>query len=121
MAVVSNAHLERYAEASGDHNAIHLDEKVAKAMGLPGVIAHGMLVAGWISERALRFGETHGKGKIFVSKINVRFRAMVFPGDRISVGGTFKVLSPQVWHLDLQAKNQKGEVTTSAAIDVTIQ
>ena len=32
-----------YAEASGDHNPIHLDEEFAKSVGLPGVIAHGML------------------------------------------------------------------------------
>ncbi len=34
--------LVRYAEASGDHNPIHQDESVALAVGLPGVIAHGM-------------------------------------------------------------------------------
>ena len=31
-----------YAEASGDHNPIHQDEDVARSVGLPGVIAHGM-------------------------------------------------------------------------------
>ena len=32
----------RYAAASGDHNPIHQDEDVARSVGLPGVIAHGM-------------------------------------------------------------------------------
>ena len=32
----------RYAEASGDYNPIHLDENVARAAGLPGIINHGM-------------------------------------------------------------------------------
>lgn len=36
----------RYAEASGDHNPIHLDPAAASAAGFPGVIAHGMLTAG---------------------------------------------------------------------------
>ncbi|NIR41053.1 MAG: dehydratase, partial [Actinobacteria bacterium] len=31
-----------YAEASGDHNPIHLDDNVAKMVGLPGVINHGL-------------------------------------------------------------------------------
>ena len=39
---VTRADLVRYAEASGDHNPIHQDESVALAVGLPGVIAHGM-------------------------------------------------------------------------------
>lgn len=40
---VRRADLRRYAEASGDHNPIHLDEAAARAVGLPGIIAHGML------------------------------------------------------------------------------
>jgi acyl dehydratase len=32
----------RYADASGDHNPIHLDDEVARAAGLPGVIVHGL-------------------------------------------------------------------------------
>ncbi|MGN6326964.1 MaoC/PaaZ C-terminal domain-containing protein [Pseudolysinimonas sp.] len=38
--------LERYARASGDLNPIHLDDGIAQEMGLPGVIAHGMLTMG---------------------------------------------------------------------------
>ncbi|HYF73107.1 MAG TPA: MaoC/PaaZ C-terminal domain-containing protein [Nocardioides sp.] len=39
---ITREDLVRYAEASGDHNPIHQDEDVARAVGLPGVIAHGM-------------------------------------------------------------------------------
>lgn len=39
---ITRAELVRYAEASGDHNPIHQDEDVARSVGLPGVIAHGM-------------------------------------------------------------------------------
>ena len=35
--------LVRYAGASGDFNVIHWNERVAKSVGLPDVIAHGML------------------------------------------------------------------------------
>jgi len=38
--------LERYAQASGDLNPIHLRDDIAQQMGLPGVIAHGMLTMG---------------------------------------------------------------------------
>jgi acyl dehydratase len=39
---VTRADLVRYAGASGDHNPIHQDDEVARSVGLPGVIAHGM-------------------------------------------------------------------------------
>jgi acyl dehydratase len=38
--------LVRYAGASGDFNAIHYRDDVAIAVGLPGVLAHGMLTMG---------------------------------------------------------------------------
>lgn len=52
---ITRADLVRYAGASGDHNPIHQDEAVARSVGLPGVIAHGMYtmalaaraVSGW--------------------------------------------------------------------------
>ena len=39
---ITRADLVAYAAASGDHNPIHQDEDVARSVGLPGVIAHGM-------------------------------------------------------------------------------
>ena len=39
---IRRADLVRYAGASGDFNVIHWNERVAKAVGLPDVIAHGM-------------------------------------------------------------------------------
>ncbi|HEY0237552.1 MAG TPA: MaoC/PaaZ C-terminal domain-containing protein [Friedmanniella sp.] len=43
---VDRARLVRYATASGDQNPIHQDEAAALAVGLPGVIAHGMWTMG---------------------------------------------------------------------------
>jgi acyl dehydratase len=40
---VTRADLVRYAGASGDLNPIHWSDRVATSVGLPGVIAHGML------------------------------------------------------------------------------
>jgi hypothetical protein len=40
---VTRADLVRYAGASGDFNPIHWNDRVATSVGLPGVIAHGML------------------------------------------------------------------------------
>lgn len=43
---LSRADLLAYADASGDQNPIHRDEATARAVGLPDVIAHGMLTMG---------------------------------------------------------------------------
>jgi acyl dehydratase len=40
---ITRADLVRYAGASGDFNPIHWSDRVATGVGLPGVIAHGML------------------------------------------------------------------------------
>jgi len=44
---------KRYAEASGDPNPIHTDAEFAKSVGLPGVIAHGMLQMGLLANLAV--------------------------------------------------------------------
>lgn len=43
---VTRDSLVRYAGASGDFNPIHYRDDVAKSVGLPGVLAHGMLTMG---------------------------------------------------------------------------
>src|SRR6478736_6979484 len=44
---VARDSLVRYAGASGDFNPIHYRDDVARAVGLPGVLAHGMLTMGF--------------------------------------------------------------------------
>ncbi len=44
--IFKRADLIQYAGASGDFNIIHWNERTAIAVGLPGVIAHGMLTMG---------------------------------------------------------------------------
>jgi acyl dehydratase len=46
--VFTRADLVRYAGASGDFNVIHWSDRVAQSVGLPGVIAHGMLTMGTV-------------------------------------------------------------------------
>jgi len=43
---LTRADLVRYADASGDQNPIHASDEAARSVGLPGVIAHGMLTMG---------------------------------------------------------------------------
>ncbi len=47
---VNRAMLKKYADASGDQNPIHQDEAFAKSVGLPDVIAHGMLTMALVAK-----------------------------------------------------------------------
>jgi acyl dehydratase len=67
-----------YAEASGDHNPIHVDPNVAMAVGLPGVINHGLgtlsIVSGGLVD------DVAGGDPTRVTRLQVRFTDMVIPG-----------------------------------------
>ena len=49
---IDRALLKQYADASGDQNPIHQDETFAINVGLPNVIAHGMLTMGLVGKYA---------------------------------------------------------------------
>ena len=53
--------LIRYAGASGDFNPIHYRDDIAQSVGLPGVLAHGMLTMGLAIQPALEFLGTKGR------------------------------------------------------------
>ncbi|MBX3104858.1 MAG: MaoC family dehydratase [Cryobacterium sp.] len=52
---LSRDSLVRYAGASGDFNPIHYRDDVAKSVGLPGVLAHGMLTMGIAAQPAIEW------------------------------------------------------------------
>lgn len=78
---VNRALLKQYADASGDQNPIHQDEAFAKSVGLPDVIAHGMLTMALVgkyvsdlaggSARVLEFGGRFTKPVIVPAGVDV--------------------------------------------------
>jgi acyl dehydratase len=115
---ITQEQLRAYAHASGDHNPIHLDESVARASGLPGVIAHGMLSAAFIAEGAIRALEERTQYQGYrIQRCQCRFKVMVTLGDQISVGGAIKHAGPNALVVELQARNQRGEVVTTGSIE----
>lgn len=71
---VDRARLLAYAEASGDQNPIHQDAEVARAVGLPDVIAHGM----WTMGAALELVTEHvGGDPGRILSCSTRFTGMV--------------------------------------------
>jgi acyl dehydratase len=74
---VSRLSLIKYCGASGDFNIIHWNERVAKAVGLPNVIAHGMFTMA----QAGRFVTDWAGPRATVTEFGVRFSAMVVVPD----------------------------------------
>ncbi|MBB6175103.1 acyl dehydratase [Nocardiopsis mwathae] len=88
---VTRLDLVRYAGASGDFNPIHWNERVAKSVGLPNVIAHGMFT---MAEAGRLVTDWAGDPGALV-EYGVKFSApVVVPDDdagaRISVSGVVK-------------------------------
>ena len=79
---VDDDQTHRYAEASGDHNPIHLDENVAKMAGLPRTINHGMCTMAIAVKGAVN--GLAGGDPTRVRKVGVRFSKPVFPGDELT-------------------------------------
>lgn len=80
---VAKLQLVMYAGASGDFNPLHTDDDFAKAVGMPGVIAHGMLIMGFVGQAI-----TDWIPRRNLKKMGVRFAGMTFPGETITITGS---------------------------------
>jgi len=112
---VTRDQIRAYAEASGDHNPIHLDDNAARAAGLPGVIAHGMLGMAQLANFVVAYAGDHRR----LRRLRCRFSGMVVPGDTITFTGRVVGEEDGVVSLELNAENQKGErVLTKASAEL---
>ena len=101
----SRQQIAEYAEASGDRNPIHLDEEFARSVGLPGVIAHGMLQMGLLARVA---GD-----QARLRRLSCRFAAIVRPGDTVTFRAAERGEGGD--QLELSAVNQDGQAVLTRA------
>ena len=80
---VTHLQLVRYAGASGDFNPLHTDPEVGKRIGTGGIIAHGMLIMGFLGQFLSDY-----VGPAALRKFNVRFKGMTRIDDVITCTGT---------------------------------
>lgn len=88
---ITEADIILFAGASGDNNAVHINEEFAQGTQFGGRIAHGMLTASVIS--AAIAGQLPGPGTIYLGQ-NLRFKAPVRPGDTVQATVTVRELVP---------------------------
>src|SRR5437764_5653713 len=80
---VSHLQLVRYAGASGDFNPLHTDPKIGELIGLGGIIAHGMVIMGFVGQMLSDY-----VGPTALREFGVRFKSMTHLDDVITCTGT---------------------------------
>jgi acyl dehydratase len=113
---VTRRDLVRYAGASGDFNVIHWNERIARSVGLPDVIAHGMLTMALAGRFLTEWAGDPGA----VTEYGVRFSSpVVVPDDdqgaTVEVTGTVtERLDGQRVAVDVTARSAGTKVLTRA-------
>jgi acyl dehydratase len=98
--------LVRYAGASGDFNQIHYRDDVAAAVGLPGVLAHGMLTMGAAVQVAVNWIGDAGR----IADYQVRFTKPVVVDP---VDGAVLVVTGKIGALDAEAKTARVDLSAN--------
>ena len=120
---VTRLDLVKYCGASGDFNVIHWNERIAKSVGLPDVIAHGM----YTMAQAGKFLSEWAGDPAAVEEYGVRFSAMVVvpdddKGATIQVTGTVKEkLDDNRVAVDITARSAEQKVLTRARAVVRLR
>lgn len=87
---ITDADVHAFADLTGDHNPLHLDDEFARATRFKGRIVHGMLTASYFST-ALAI--LPGPGTIYLSQ-SLHFRAPVRIGDTVEAVVTVAEIVP---------------------------
>jgi|TARA_B100000073_G_scaffold341158_1_gene342044 acyl dehydratase len=105
---ISRTNLALYAGASGDHNPLHIDTDYANRIGLPDVIAHGMLIMGYLG-RVL----TNNMNQNQILEYGVQFSSITNIGDVLCCSGIVKEISGdksnKILKLELNVKDQNND------------
>lgn len=104
---VTQEQVDAYADASGDHNPIHVDPDFARSVGLPGTIAHGLLDMAILTEAVARWAGGYEQ----VSSVTCRFSKPLLPGQTITCTGRVVAVDDQsaTATLELEAISSSGE------------
>ena len=105
---ITDADIRAFADLTGDHNPVHLDDEFAKTTRFGRRIAHGMLSAGLLS--AVLANKLPGVGTVYLSQ-SLSFVAPVYPGDTVTARVTVtKVREDKpIVTLETVCTNQRGE------------
>lgn len=105
----------RYAEASGDHNPIHVDEDFAQNTAqLPGIIVHGMCTMAF-SVKAVLDSVCEGD-PARLRRVKVRMSKPVFPGQTLTTVGWVLDTSPEITTYGFETLNPDGAAVIRSGV-----
>lgn len=105
--------IARYAAATNDYTPIHLDSEHAKSVGLPDVIAHGLLTLGYVGQLLTDWlGGDPGP----IRSTKLRFLKPIRPGDDLVVSASSVTAAGPVWHLDIVVTRGDDIVASGTAV-----
>ena len=109
-----------FADVTGDHNPIHVDESYAKTTRFGRRIAHGMLTASLIS--SVLANKLPGEGSVYLGQ-TLQFVAPVFPGDAITARVTVREIREDkpILKLETICSNQHGDIVIRGEASVFIR
>lgn len=105
---ITETDITLFAAASGDINAVHINQEYAETTPFGGRIAHGILTAGIVS--ACIANKLPGVGTIYLGQ-TLKFKSPVRPGDTVTAIVTVKALEPQKNRVTLETICQVGGKT----------
>ena len=116
---ITDDDIQKFADASGDHNPLHLDDEFAKSSRFGRRIAHGMFSASLIS--AVIANQLPGQGSIYLAQ-TLKFVAPVFPGNTITARVTVISIRDDkpVMKLETVCTNQHDEVVIKGEATVLV-
>ncbi len=107
----------RYAGASGDFNPIHIDPELAKAVGLPSTILHGLYMMGLVARVAT---DVAGGDPRKLKRLSVQFRGMGAPETEIAVTGTVKSAEGDRLVIDTVAAQGDNQTIRNAEAEIQL-
>ena len=119
---VTQEHINLYADASGDHNPIHIDPEFAKNTPLGGTVAHGMLILAYISEFMT---ENFRQDWLTSGNLSARFKGAAYPEDTVTVSGKIASIETQgdyaIINCEVICQNQKDEPVIICSTKVKVK
>src|SRR5690625_4683494 len=106
---ISRVQLAQYSGASGDFNPLHLDDEFAQKIGMDGVIAHGMLIMGFLGQYVMK----SARKQAMLTNLLIRFDAMTVHGDQIHCSAqedkVYEENGNKIAILELTAEEEEGK------------
>jgi acyl dehydratase len=106
----------RYAGASGDFNPIHIDDELARAVGLPGRILHGL----WTMAQVARAQTEAAGGPEHLKRMSVQFRGIGIPEQEIVVSGVVRDAADGRAIVDTVAEQSGNQIVRNAEAELAL-